>query len=824
MTVLADTVKEVSEHPSARAVTQPTDKDFKLKDEERKMRFYGIIQAFRLGKYPSNKQIDDSLNYTLNHSPIDTSKLSSDGKQLIQDFKQIIKTLQVIVKKNNVDELMQNFLFHTRHVDSEAHVQKIKEASGAAPSKDETKNDGQAAAQHLRTLAKLIYTSSETRKLLKDISILARDVVADAAVKVADTARPTEEALKQVDEAAPANQWVGPDGQTGSTQDKVPSTGLENLQSIPEKLNDQIPNLQSDLAKSTQNAQAKSQDTQNQKSPTSPSSGDLSSLVKPITETSPLANKPEVASTVTSEKKNRIKEAYGNVIGKIPEEHKEKFRKARGDTKEYVHEKFPKERRERFIYRLKKVIVEQQRHNDYQEAIDFFLGLAESYKGHAQEVTSTAVNKSGDVLKDPTFNQAQKELRTLLERFAGGASMKPIFDAINDIYLAAQNDPELKEWFVCLNKYVRRVLQEPGYVIKDSCDQAGREINESGKKFWSNKYAAQREKLFDEIEKFFHCYAEDPLNIRFGQNWKTLTKDLFLNSEGNLTLKSDLWEDITSVILPDLLKHIGYIPIPRIEYTDAQLDLVIENLTLEGQNLLPNLVELEMRNYFKLSPYAKIPNGNRHSFWISFSQIQADLRDVAFYVHKKTGFPKLKDSGLADVVISGNGVSGKVHVESSDAKDRVFVVKDVKVKVDKLSFGIRDSKHNFLYSTLRPLAQSLVKKQIAKAIEDGIRTGLGQLDAQFVDIKERLDAAEGDENISKMDVIKETFTSKKEEASIITDEKSKKGTFKIVAQRDRKIIDWSSKNSMVEKQAAQQSLANGNEGSGWESEAFSIQT
>jgi hypothetical protein len=58
---------------------------------------------------------------------------------------------------------------------------------------------------------------------------------------------------------------------------------------------------------------------------------------------------------------------------------------------------------------------------------------------------------------------------------------------------------------------------------------------------------------------------------------------------------------------------------------------------------------------------------------------------------------------MADVVISGNGVSGKVHIESSEAKDRVFVVKDVKIKVDKLAFGIRETKHNFLYSTLKPL-------------------------------------------------------------------------------------------------------------------------
>lgn len=830
MSTAPPTVREVGENLSPRAVTHPTDPEFKSKDEERKMRFYGIIQAFRAGKYPSNAQIDESLGYAIKHSPIDDSKLSPDGKVLIQDLRDILETFRVIFKKKNADELVQNFLFHTKHVDGESHIQKLKEASGVAPSKDEAKNDGQAAAQHLRTLAKLIYTSSETRKLLKDVGVLARDVVADAAIKVADTTRPSDEALKKVDEAAPANEWVGPDGEKRSAHEKAPSTGLNEkaneLQQMAGKAQDYLSQAQTEATQTAESAEPHAENAASKIKSSAESNEPLegsSQAKETIRESGQVASdKADVAASAVSEKKNRLREAYGNVISKIPQEHKDKAKQAREDTKVYIHDKFPKERREKFIYRLKKVIVEQQRHRDYQEAIDFFLGLAESYKGHAQGITSTAANKSGDVLKDPTFQEAQKELRTLLERFANGASMQPIFDAINAIYLAAQKDPELKHWFQTLNKYLRRVLQEPGYVMKESCDQAGREINESGRKFWNHKYADHRQNLFDEIEKFFTSYADDPLNIRFGQNWKKLTKDLFLNSEGSLKLKTQLWEDITSVILPGLLRHIGYIPIPRIEYTDSQLDLVIENLTLEGQNLLPNAIELEMRNYFKLSAYDKIPNANRHSFWISFSQVQADLRDVAFYVHKKSGFPKIKDSGMADVVISGNGVSGKVHIESAVTKDRVFTVKDVKVKVDKLAFGIRETKHNFLYSTLKPLAQSLVKKQISKAIEDGIRSGLAQLDAQFVDIRERLEAAEGDDKVSKMDVIKGTFSSKKEESSIVTnDERSRRGTFKIVAQRESKIIDWSSKNSLIERQGAQQDSAL-DSASGWKSEAFTI--
>lgn len=63
------------------------------------------------------------------------------------------------------------------------------------------------------------------------------------------------------------------------------------------------------------------------------------------------------------------------------------------------------------------------------------------------------------------------ELRTLLERFANGQSMQPIFDAVNQLYTDAKEDPELKSWFRELGAFVRRALQEPGYIMKESCRQ-----------------------------------------------------------------------------------------------------------------------------------------------------------------------------------------------------------------------------------------------------------------------------------------------------------------------------------------------------------------
>lgn len=270
--------------------------------------------------------------------------------------------------------------------------------------------------------------------------------------------------------------------------------------------------------------------------------------------------------------------------------------------------------------------------------------------------------------------------------------MDPILDAAGALWDDAQKDEELRAWFSKMDDYVRKVLLEPGYVLQPQCNSRGDEIREEGHQFFDDKYKAHKDHLFDTIQAWFNAMGDDPLNKRFGEDWQRLTRDLLFDINGSLTFKPALWQDIRRVILPTMVNEIGYIPIPRIEYTDNQLDLVIENLTLQGKNLFPNVVEVEAHNYVKFSPYDAINDDQAHDLTLSFGHIQADMRDVAFYFNKKTGMPKLKDSGLADVLLGGEGLSARVHMKSSSPKDKssVFIVKDVRVKINSLKFAIRD--------------------------------------------------------------------------------------------------------------------------------------
>ncbi|KAG6901434.1 hypothetical protein C0995_012064 [Termitomyces sp. Mi166 len=100
----------------------------------------------------------------------------------------------------------------------------------------------------------------------------------------------------------------------------------------------------------------------------------------------------------------------------------------------------------------------------------------------------------------------------------------------------------------------------------------------------------------------------------------------------------------------------------------------------------------------------------------------------------------MRNSGLADVLAPGEGA---IVVLVSAGKGRVRI-HSVHVKVDSIKFIIRDSKHDLLYKTPRPLATGLVKRKMLKVMEGAITTGLKYIDGHLVNRME-MGKAEEDE-------------------------------------------------------------------------------
>ncbi|RDX46088.1 hypothetical protein OH76DRAFT_1407219 [Lentinus brumalis] len=826
---LPQATKDISDHPAAGSVAEPVDRKTQAADVDRKLRFYGVLKAFTESRMPSNEQIDRALNHVLQHSPVDTSELSPDGKRLIEDTRDIIETARLMVQQKNADELFQNFIWHTRDIDLD---QAKKDPNEVVPvDKEKAKSDGQQAVQHLRTLLSLVLTNAEVRKLLGDFSVIGRDILARGASKIADKARPDEERLRRVDDSAPRDQFVseggrlvGPD-ETPVLEARIPGTGTTVAQHPREELGQGAKVKQENGevrsgASAINEAQERANETIEQgKTEAQRQKEDVNNIVG-----DPVPDNREEADAKKSGLMNKIRGVRDNLTDRVPQEHKDRANDHYDHAKRVLAEEyFPEERRDQFIYRGKKVIVECQKHKDYQESIQWLLNFLEEYASHGKTVADHGKDSKNQLQSDGALQQATHELRTLLERFANGKSLGMIGDAMQALYVDAQKDEDLRNWFRSVDAYTRKVLLEPGFVLEPQCNNEANELRENGRRFYDDKYKGHFDNLINSAGDWFRGLGEDPLNKRFGEDWARLTRDLLFDSEGSLKFKPDLWMDIRKVILPSIIDQVGYVPIPRIEYTDDQLDLVIENLALSGRNLFPNVVSMEAHNFIKFSPYNAIKDENHHEFVLTFGQIQADIRDVAFYFKKKAGFPKLSDSGLADVLLGGEGLTITAHVVSADKdKSSVFKVKNVNVKVGTLKFSIRDSKHDLLYKTLRPLATGLVKKQLQKAIADAVTTGLEYVDGQLAAVRDRMAEAKASEDKSRTQALQEMFQRKQDEALSVKSKADEKGShFKIVSRRDSALLPqqghpagWVNRTQEREDAALR--------GKDWRSDAFSI--
>ncbi|CEH13156.1 hypothetical protein CBOM_01096 [Ceraceosorus bombacis] len=643
-----------------------------------------------------------------------------------------------MVSEKNANEEFQNFLHATVKSDVKGTV-----GLQAPVSKEDAKKDGETAGEAFRTLIKLFLRNGEARKLFSDLGTIGRDIFADAASFTANKTRPDEAALAQVDQPAPENEFHDDIPEALKKSQKAATDGKADAKDEAAKAADQTAQALDPNATADQ-------------------------------------NKDNVAKAAQEQKEK--------LLAKIPDKHKDIAKEHAEKTKNYFKENFPERRRNLFIYRLKKVLVECQRHRDYQDAMDFFLNAFESYKGHAADIAAQTEDNAKNLRAESNLATAERSFRTLIERFANGHSTQPIANALDTLYTDVKNDGELKAWFSRLDTYVRKCLQEPGYVMKDEADNEARSIREQGQRFFGvgeheGKYKGHFDDLFKQIEIFFKA--------------------------------PHLWQDIRDPILPQLLTHVGRVPVPRIEFSDPTVDLVIENIAIDAQNLIPNAITIDASSHMTLSAYSKLGDEHHHQIKVQLTQIQSDMKGVKFSLRKKKGFPSLNESGTADILLGGKGLTVSAHIETTGLKTgNIFTVKSVNAKVDTLKFAIKGTKHDLAIKIFKPLATSLIKKQLAKAAEQGIRDGLVKLDQQLQDIRDAQDS--GSELKSKF--------AKSDKGSTATN--PNKGTFKLVTSRKRDSIlpDLGDKHGWVNRIDERDETA-GKQVDGtpdWHSPAFSI--
>jgi len=337
------------------------------------------------------------------------------------------------------------------------------------------------------------------------------------------------------------------------------------------------------------------------------------------------------------------------------------------------------------------------------------------------------------------------QLKTLIERFANNTSSDDVFDSINQIYRDADKDPELKGWFKKMDAFIRKCLQQQGFIMQDAATEEWNSLYDQGNFLLRDKYRGHTDRIVDEVKYMGNQFDADPQNKAFGEAVQKLFLDLGNDETGQPTFKKHLVKDLTEVIIPAILEHVSYVPIPRIEYQDPMMDVVVENLVIESDNLAPNVLEFGSDNYWRFGR-KKIANKNKNKIMLAVSGVQMDLRDVSFFVKKKKGFPSITDTGVADIFMGGEGFSFKIEAETADKKgsEHIFKINKVHVDVKNIKINIKQSKHKLLLSLAKPILLKVLRPAIQKVLEKQIKDSAMQFDSIVWEIQKEVDQAKAD--------------------------------------------------------------------------------
>jgi hypothetical protein len=174
---------------------------------------------------------------------------------------------------------------------------------------------------------------------VSDSVVLFRDIAGDAAQNAAGTIKPGEDRLNQLDSPADDNTWH------------------ESPDLSKDKLKNQI---KSSIPVGKKDAEQVARDAAQGAHPTgSRDPADVAALAQ--------QEQQQGGSTGLDAKSGAqagVQAAKNKTWDQMSESDKQKVREYRQKTREYFNNKVPKERREQIVFRLKKMVVEIQGHQD----------------------------------------------------------------------------------------------------------------------------------------------------------------------------------------------------------------------------------------------------------------------------------------------------------------------------------------------------------------------------------------------------------------------------------------------------------------------------
>eukprot|EP01122_Echinamoeba_exundans_P004052 TRINITY_DN1408_c0_g1_i2.p1 TRINITY_DN1408_c0_g1~~TRINITY_DN1408_c0_g1_i2.p1 ORF type:complete len:602 (+),score=130.76 TRINITY_DN1408_c0_g1_i2:19-1824(+) len=322
---------------------------------------------------------------------------------------------------------------------------------------------------------------------------------------------------------------------------------------------------------------------------------------------------------------------------------------------------------------------------------------------------------------------------------------------LSDVAKQVQDDETLREWMGQLGSYIDDAYNNNVLSQSAEFQQRGQQIAESlhalKKRLKKNTDVV---KLFSQVRSVVDSLSEDNSMTRFYTASNALIADVTYSDRYKRThLDYDVLYNLKTILLPSLVSQLKMIRLPHLEDdNDEYLHWTVDHAVVDTRGIVPDQIRMNTATVLDVHanqqkqqsvPAATTAKESKKSklrmmptttsvVTLALAGFDAAVHNAEFTFKRKI-WPRLGDSGIADVKLVGVEIEAVFEVKtSSHAKRPEFTFLSAKCKIKKLKLKLNDTKHDIMYNA----ALKILKGSVRQAVELSIAESIGELTKQMM--------------------------------------------------------------------------------------------
>lgn len=420
--------------------------------------------------------------------------------------------------------------------------------------------------------------------------------------------------------------------------------------------------------------------------------------------------------------------------------------KVASDTVISARDNLRGEHADTLLYRLKRTITNLRKRTDYTESVSVISKLIQRYARAYSQVTEVTLQTAAeDIDTNPALDRAIRNFWDFISSFGDKAQWDQLEQDFKKLMEHSKSDPQLEGYVQEVANALQKMLTDPEFF--DHVDERIDELKQRSNKV--NKESGFQEN-FNKFLKQAQVTVRSLVEDKDVSEMFIVTKRIYdtLSPPGALT-NPDLISDAINTFLPLLIRTVQYLPIPRLEVSVPEMDLLLENLILEpgrtvnSTSFLPYRLLVSTKNDLEIrkAHSKKTVSKTTSLMKVSIHGISVAAQDLGFWIRGHAGMIRFADQGIASFFLDERGIDITLDIEiGRERLEQILTLRGVRVHIHKLDYQLRRSKLSWLGWLFKPLIKQMVRRSLEKTLAEQIADFCHAANRELVYARERLRA------------------------------------------------------------------------------------